>query len=582
MRIISACVFLVIFFYGCKKSNQEQPSSVHNSPDTILKSTGLIPSPLAEIQAIPFIFDADTAVIPGLAKTTGYPSWNIPVPPAGDQGVNDFGNCTAWAVGYGLLSWEFLSADGNSNYNGDDKIFSPSFIYNQLNGGKDEGIHILAALNFLKNVGCCKWRYMSGYIPSFTQQPTLEARENASKYKIATIYRFRNVDADRIKPWLVRNYVIPFGIALDSGFAYGLYPEQFPRFKNSYERRSIDGVSVPVWKQKVGGHYSNHAMLICGYNDKIRAYKVLNSWGSTWGDGEGFIWIDYDFLNSVIMKISGEIELYLAVPNITKTPELNTSSVTNISSTSSVSGGTIIKDGGSSITQRGVCWSTTANPTIANNRTNDGTGSGSFTSNLSGLSPNTTYYVKSYATNSKGTGYGNEMTFTTNNSNYNIGDTAFGGIIFYLDNSKKHGLVFDYKISNQSFYASWDGDPLWVNGSFVFRTTNATATNIGSGATNTNKIISALATPPPTNAYSANLCRNNTGSGYNDWFMPSLDELRELYKNRQLIPYAVSTTWSSSENSTDPNKAWYIDFTTGNVITDRKGFASYTIPVRLF
>jgi uncharacterized protein (TIGR02145 family) len=94
-------------------------------------------------------------------------------------------------------------------------------------------------------------------------------------------------------------------------------------------------------------------------------------------------------------------------------PELATSSVTEITINSAVSGGTITSDGGEEITEKGVCWSTSADPTIADSRTSDGTGSANFTSNLVGLAEGTLYYVKAYATNSVGTAYGNEVTFTT-------------------------------------------------------------------------------------------------------------------------------------------------------------------------
>ena len=80
---------------------------------------------------------------------------------------------------------------------------------------------------------------------------------------------------------------------------------------------------------------------------------------------------------------------------------------------SAQSGGNISDDGGAAITVRGVCWSTLANPTIADNKTEDGTGTGSFSSVFGGLTPDTTYYLRSYATNETGTFYGDEQTFTT-------------------------------------------------------------------------------------------------------------------------------------------------------------------------
>ncbi len=95
------------------------------------------------------------------------------------------------------------------------------------------------------------------------------------------------------------------------------------------------------------------------------------------------------------------------------TPILATSSASGITNNSAISGGYISSDGGSDVTQRGVCWSTNQNPTIADNITNNGAGTGSFTSSLSSLYSNTTYYARAYATNVAGTAYGNQIIFTT-------------------------------------------------------------------------------------------------------------------------------------------------------------------------
>ena len=101
------------------------------------------------------------------------------------------------------------------------------------------------------------------------------------------------------------------------------------------------------------------------------------------------------------------------VKRIKQIPTLTTTSASGILINSAVSGGNITSDGGSTVTQRGVCWSTNQNPTIADNITNNGTGSGSFTSSLSSLNSNTTYYARAYATNGLGTAYGNQINFTT-------------------------------------------------------------------------------------------------------------------------------------------------------------------------
>jgi len=95
-------------------------------------------------------------------------------------------------------------------------------------------------------------------------------------------------------------------------------------------------------------------------------------------------------------------------------PTVATGEVTNITATTADCSGNVTSDGGSSVTDRGVCWSTSENPTTSNSKTTDGTGMGTYTSNITGLSPYITYYVRAYATNTKGTAYGEQEVFTTN------------------------------------------------------------------------------------------------------------------------------------------------------------------------
>lgn len=94
-------------------------------------------------------------------------------------------------------------------------------------------------------------------------------------------------------------------------------------------------------------------------------------------------------------------------------PTVVTTAATSITVTTAVTGGNVTADGYATVTARGVCWSLTTGPTITNDKTSDGTGTGIFVSNLTGLTPGVTYYIRAYATNSAGTGYGNELTFTT-------------------------------------------------------------------------------------------------------------------------------------------------------------------------
>jgi hypothetical protein len=95
------------------------------------------------------------------------------------------------------------------------------------------------------------------------------------------------------------------------------------------------------------------------------------------------------------------------------TATLTTAAVTGITATTATSGGNITNDGGASVTARGVAYGTSSNPTVSGMVTSNGTGTGAFTSSITGLSASTAYFVRAYATNSAGTAYGNELTFTT-------------------------------------------------------------------------------------------------------------------------------------------------------------------------
>lgn len=151
------------------------------------------------------------------------------------------------------------------------------------------------------------------------------------------------------------------------------------------DNKSIDGTGSGQFISTITG-------LVAGTKYYVRAYAT-NAIGTSYG-----------------------AQLTFTTPD---SPALSTVAVSEITSTSVKSGGTITSDGGASITAKGVCWSTSPQPIITNNdnKTNDGTGSAAFTSSITALLPATTYYLRAYATNSTGTAYGNEVTFTTLTAN---------------------------------------------------------------------------------------------------------------------------------------------------------------------
>ena len=143
-----------------------------------------------------------------------------------------------------------------------------------------------------------------------------------------------------------------------------------------------------------------------------------NWWLSDQGSSYGAFYQEL-YANSAIAqegylpKVNGYSLRCLRDDGSTKIPTVSTTAVSNIGQTTVATGGNVYSDGGAGVTAVGVCWSTSQNPTVTGNHTTDGSGIGIFTSNITGLTANTVYYIRAYATNSVGTAYGNEVNFTT-------------------------------------------------------------------------------------------------------------------------------------------------------------------------
>lgn len=149
-----------------------------------------------------------------------------------------------------------------------------------------------------------------------------------------------------------------------------------------------------------------------------------------------------------------------------------------------------------------------------------------------------------------------------------IGERFGGGVIVYLTKGGNHGLIADTVDL---------GNTAWYNGTFI--TTGATGLEIGTGKENTRKIISAQGR---TGNYAALLCAQSKRSGYTDWFLPSLGELNQIYKHKDVVgvfpEYYVY--WSSSEY--DSSLAWHQYLYTGFKTHNYKAALFYVRAVRSF
>lgn len=215
-------------------------------------------------------------------------------------------------------------------------------------------------------------------------------------------------------------------------------------------------------------------------------------------------------------------------------PAVTTAAVTDITEITATCGGNVTSDNGYAVTERGVCWSTSPNPTTADSKTIDGSGTGIFTSSLTSLTGGTLYYVRAYATNIAGTEYGNDISFTTTAAGLTIGQSYGGGIIFYLDGTALHGLICataDLPSQEWGCGGSMSSIP-------------GTSSAIGTGQANTTLIVSAC----PSGGSAARDCDNLVLNGYSDWFLPSAEELQQICLQRSAIGGTFSLKyWSSTE-----------------------------------
>jgi len=214
----------------------------------------------------------------------------------------------------------------------------------------------------------------------------------------------------------------------------------------------LGGESVAGGKMKEAGNTHWDPSSICNTNEsgftalpggmKMMpggSYSGLTTYATFWSSSEYYIseswdrWLWYggcEAFRNYYNKLWGHSVRCLRDNQNLVLPTVYTTSVTNISTTTATSGGNVTSDGGATVTARGVCWSTSSNPTISDNHTTDGSGTGTFTSYLTGLTPNTLYYVRAYAINSVGTAYGSEITFTTLSS-FTCGDIlTYEGITY--------------------------------------------------------------------------------------------------------------------------------------------------------
>lgn len=210
-------------------------------------------------------------------------------PTPGSQG--NIGSCVGWSTGYALASFYFAAKNKWGKPATNNIIMSPAFVYNHIREcscGPNCGSYIGDALNLLRDKGIVPWQTMPYSGEQACSKPSETMYPIAAKYKITGWNRLIDkLNFNEYKEYLSNDVPVVIGAPLGS------------QFGNYGYKKTAD----PFTCTQLGG--GGHAMLVVGYDDSKRAFKIMNSWGNDWGVN-GFIWVDYDCFKLMMSNSGGE------------------------------------------------------------------------------------------------------------------------------------------------------------------------------------------------------------------------------------------------------------------------------------
>ncbi|MEY8758228.1 C1 family peptidase [Chryseobacterium tongliaoense] len=261
--ILASITFLAIT--SCDKSDEEltsvpQEQQIHAMGAKFVDEATYKSFQEADVDALVAKYKGNNSkVLPSSFFVTGQPS-------IGDQGNE--GSCVAWATAYAATS--ILEA----NFRGVTQARSPEYVYNQIKlGSCDGGSYTSNGLNLIKNQGVCSMVEMPYNDTECSTQPTTSQKTAASTHKLVSWATVSNSNITNIKNLLSANLPIVIGITVD---------EEFKNLKNTGW----------ILKKRSGKVLGGHAICVVGYDDAKQAFKIQNSWGTSWADN-GYFWIDY-------------------------------------------------------------------------------------------------------------------------------------------------------------------------------------------------------------------------------------------------------------------------------------------------
>ncbi|RPJ07165.1 MAG: hypothetical protein EHM28_08100 [Spirochaetaceae bacterium] len=215
------------------------------------------------------------------------------LPAPGNQGM--IGSCTAWTTAYACKSYQ-ENAERGWGVADNKHIFSPSYIYNQINNGSDSGAALEDAVMVVIKSGCATLDSMP-YTQDLRVQPSLAAKTEAANYKAVSFARVDATNPAAVKEKLNSGHPVLIGMMVYENF-----------------QTYTGGVYSSIKGNLIGGH----AMCVVGYDEGKHAFKIINSWSTAWGEG-GYAWIHYDIFVKyvpVCLVLYDEVTYSPVVPSV--------------------------------------------------------------------------------------------------------------------------------------------------------------------------------------------------------------------------------------------------------------------------
>ena len=201
------------------------------------------------------------------------------LPPIRSQGQQ--GSCVSWAISYYMKSLQEKIEFGMDFTT--ENVTSPAYTYNQITQGNCTGTQLVETLELLKNKGVCTWSSFPYLDTDCNTQPGPAEDDQALQNRISD---YKCLSGDNMVNEMK-----------------GLINQQTPIITSAYlssEFGKVDNFGLTAYREHVVDYSLErcHAMLVVGYSDNYNAFKVVNSWGTDWGD-DGFVWIDYAAFENV-------------------------------------------------------------------------------------------------------------------------------------------------------------------------------------------------------------------------------------------------------------------------------------------